>query len=165
MPLDIPLADSDFGALLESTQKTIEQIGLPFLPKEHIHVQKLSFGDDLPLPYCTICPRPEIVDWKAGPTQYDDIIYGVMVAFVAAGNLVRTTETLGTQLYWRERAFDEFLNRDGTNLKGGVNLRDGHHLTHCYAEAGDPHIEPAARKMYDAQYWLLRFKVRRLRPT
>ena len=163
---DYSLEDTVYGTILVKAKERIVAASLPSIATGRVQIRKLAWpdapdttGDDALLPPCIIVsPRPEIVNWRDGTNERDDVVYAFMVSMVLANGRDLTTKGIGLQLAWRQTIRRLFHNKSLNTWS--LTLPTGCSFTQSYVESGDQFIEQPKRMQYDAQYWLVRVKVR-----
>lgn len=162
IPFDMPLSDSVEGIVLQCVERRLKSLNLPGITPERVLVQSLAWmpnPDDVPPPYVIISPAPESTPWDDGTNERDEVVFGVIVSLVLANqrNMVRG---MGLQLYWRERIRRAFQNKTIAALADYLAFTDSSALIRTSVESGDKFIEAAKRDQRDAQYYVIRFRVR-----
>ena len=158
---DFPLANSVEGRILEAVKARLGTTDLPGIPAAKIVVQAFGWVPDeavLPPPYIVVSPVPETTPWNDGTNERDDTLFGALISVVLA-NAREMTRGLGLQLYWRERIRLKFQNKS-PNTFTELTMPTGWFLLHVWIESGDKFIEAAKRDQRDAQYFIVRFRVR-----
>ena len=156
---DFSLENSVAGTLLMRAQERLQTLNLPGIERDRIVIRKLPWQtDDVPPPYITVSPPPPTTTWSEGTNEMDSPVYGAMIAMVLANGEV-TTKGMGLQLYWRERVYKAFNNHSPATWTA-VTLPTGNFFVHSWIESGDQFIELAKRMQYDAQYLMLRVRVK-----
>jgi len=158
---DHSLEETVFGRILLRTKERIQALGLISIEPDHIQVRKLAWVDEVELapPYIIVSPRAEITNWPDGTNEQDETQYAVLISMVLANSRDLTTKGMGLQLSWREAIRRSFQNKSIVSWPEMV-LPSNCFFIQSYVESGDQFIEPAKRMQYDAQYWLVRFRVR-----
>lgn len=165
VPADIALTESAEGCVLLAVAARIKQLNLTGIAPEKVLIQSLAWmpdPNDTPPPYVLVSPAPETTPWDEGTNERDDVVFGVVVSIVLA-NQRNVTRALGLQLYWRERIRRAFQNKTIADLSEYLTFTDTTALLRTSVESGDKFIEAAKRDMRDAQYYLIRFRVREAR--
>ena len=161
IPWDMPLASSAEGLILEATRNRLRGLGLPGIQQERIVIQSLAWMPDpveFPPPYVIISPAPETTPWQEG-TNERDVAYFAAVISVVLANARDLTRGMGLQLYWRERIRRKFQCKSIATFTE-LTFTDNTQLIQTIIESGDKFIEAAKRDQRDAQYYVVRFKVR-----
>lgn len=161
IPWDMGLSESVEGRILEAVRQRLLTVDLPGIGQEKFVVQNIQWQPDevtLPPPYVIVSPAPETTPWQEGANETDDTTFAVLVSVVVA-NTRELTRGLGLQLYWRQNIRRKFLATSIARFTQ-LGLPDGVFLTHGWVESGDKFIEAAKRDMRDAQYFMLRFRVK-----
>lgn len=161
LPIDFPLSASVEGLILEAVAARVVGLGLPGVPYERVLIQSLAWmpnPDDVPPPYVIISPAPETTPWNEGANERDVVYFGIVITVVVA-NQRNVTQGLGLQLYWRQALRRGFQNKSIATFTE-LTFTDSTTLERCSIESGDKFIEAAKRDMRDAQYYLVRCKVR-----
>lgn len=164
IPLDMPLSNSVEGLVLAAVQNRLRALALPGIPQERIIVQQLAWMPDpvqYPPPYIVVSPAPETTPWNEGTNEKDVVVFGVVVSVVLA-NQRNMERGMGLQLYWRERIRRKFQNKSQATFTE-LTFTDSTILERTSVESGDKFIEAAKRDMRDAQYYLIRCRVREAR--
>jgi hypothetical protein len=159
LDLNFTLEHSVAGTILQRTQERLGVLDLPGIERSRIVIRKLPWQtDDVPPPYITVSPPPPATTWQEGTNELDSPVYAAMIAIVLASGEI-STKGMGLQLYWRERIYRAFNNRSPVSWPELV-LPTGAHFLHAWVESGDQFIDLAKRAQYDAQYLLLRVRVK-----
>lgn len=161
LPL-IALSKSVQGKLIEAVVTVGKALQLEGLADDRWFIRKQLWDVHLKdlTPCVIVAPAAKGIDWNAGAAEEDEISYGVAAAFITAGNLILTPETMGVQLVWTETFTSRFLNHrdyfgtDGTQVLPGkwVNRTN-------VVPPSETFMEQAMRMRWDAQYMILRFVV------
>lgn len=158
---DMPLSDSTEGRILVAVQQRLFTTSLPGISNDRILIQSIGYQPDpavTPPPYIIISPAPEATPALDGTNETDDTHFAVFVTVVLA-NERDVTRYMGTQLYWRQNIRRKLRSLSIARFTE-LTLEAGTFLTHGWIESGDKFIDAAKRDQRDAQYFLLRLKVK-----
>lgn len=161
VPLDMDLESSNEGIVLRAVQNRIKNQPLTGIPSERVLVQSLAWMPDpnlVPPPYVIVSPAPETTPWNEGTNERDTVYFGIVVTVVLA-NQRNMEKGMGLQLYWRQILRRAFQNKSIATFTE-LQFNDSTTLERTAIESGDKFIEAAKRDQRDAQYYLIRCKVR-----
>jgi hypothetical protein len=166
IPWDFPLAQSVEGRLLEAVANRLRSMGLEGIEDDRIEVRSLAWiadPEELPTPCVIVSPAPEGTPWQEGSNETDRANFAAFISVVLA-NSRNVQRGLGLQLYWREQIRRKFQNlHPGTFTE--YTQTDDAQFIHGHVESGDKFIEAAKRDQRDAQYFLVRMRVKEPRAT
>lgn len=170
MPDVIPemaLSETIEGRLLEATVARIQALNLPGISPSRVVIQKLAWLGEPSTPdtpCVVVVPLPETTSWQEGTNEKDRPQFAMLVAIVLANARDVTTRGMGLQLYWRQQLRQSFQNLSQgrfTDLKADALATDfGANYCGCSVDSGDKFIEAAKRDQRDAQYFVIRHKVK-----
>jgi hypothetical protein len=158
---DIALSESTEGRILQAVVDRLKVTSRPGIPPERIVIQSLGWVPDeatLPPPYIIVTPSPEATPPLDGTNETDDTQFAVFITVVLA-NARELLRYVGTQLLWRQNIRRKMRSLSIARF-GQLSLESGTFFTHGWIESGDKFIEAAKRDQRDAQYFLVRFKVK-----
>lgn len=150
------------GLILLRTVDRLKTVELAGIEKDRIAPCKVPWMADpqLPEPPCVlVSPAPEATPWDDGTNESDDVTFATFITIVLANQRNVNTKGLGIQLQWRQNIRRKFQNKVIRSWPDLV-LPEGNKFIHAWIESGDKFIESALRMQRDAQYYLLRVKVR-----
>lgn len=160
IPWDFPLASSVEGRLLSAVVDRLKTCNLPGIPKDRIIIQSIGWQPDpneVPPPYIIVSPADEETPWDAGSNERDETIFAVVIAGVLA-NAREMKRGTGLQLFWRQSIRRKFQNLSSRFTE--LTMPDNCTLKQTWIQNGRKFLEAAKKDGRDAQYFLLRCRVR-----
>jgi hypothetical protein len=160
---DYSLSNTVEGRLLEAVQNRIKAMALKCISPDSVVIQKLPWVVDdskLPYPCVIITPAPESTDWQAGTNETEEPQFGILITIVLASDRQVGTRGMGLQLEWRQVLRRWFQNLNSSRFSELAAFTDGAMYINGTVESGDKFIEVAKRNQRDAQYFLMRFRVK-----
>jgi hypothetical protein len=155
--------DSNEGLILQAVHARLLVIALPQINAGNVVVRSLPWDTDLQPPYVIVSPAPESAQWDQGTNEKDRIILGSMISIVVANDRNLSTTNMAISLFWRQRVRRGFQNVGKATFN--PTLLTGCFHEHTYVESGEKFIDTAKRMNYDAQYLLVRTKIKESRET
>jgi len=156
--LEVPLEQSRWGSCLKKSKELIDGLKLAGVNlvalRDEVGIQGLS------LPAIVLAPYGRRLDPNAGPMGQDEFDLGIVVAVVAASERDVTSRYLGWRLSTIERIEDKFLN-----THHDAQLPTGGCVRRVTTEPGDEFMEGAIDNNLDASFLVVRWIIRRARPT
>lgn len=145
-------SDTNYGTLLYDAHQKILGLSLYNITSANTVVRKVPWDLNLATPSCIVSPTGETQ--IPGTNGEDDVEYGVMVTLCTRTNRDPDLH-IYRELKWRQDVRQAFHNKiDWCSLPS---------LILCTVEPGDALIPEAFRINYDAQYLLLRCRIREVR--
>lgn len=157
------MTDSNEGLILTAIHTRIVALALPQINAANVVIRSLPWDSELSPPYVIVSPAPEAAQWDQGTNEKDRIIFGSMVSIVVANTRDLSTTNMAISLFWRQRIRRCFQNVGKATFN--PTLLTGCFHEHTYVESGEKFIDTAKRMNYDAQYLLIRTKIKESRET
>lgn len=156
-----PLASSNQGAILEAVQARIQGLTLKHIPPERVVIRATSWDANLLYPYVIVRPAPEILNPNDASNEYNTCTYATIVSLVAANvpEAGGPNTLFGLPLFWREQVRLAFQNKSHNVWNSTILPLPGSRINRSYVMDGEPFIDEAKRRGFDAQYLGVRFHV------
>ena len=150
----VDLRESVHGQLLDNALLAIKAIPLNGLDNDRVLLRKYLWNSavTIPAPFCIVAPAYVNVDFSSGPVGADEVVHGIAIAIVAAGNRDSTDLTLPILLLWEETIRQTFNRQRAWSIE----LSSGNCIKNCQVVSPSSiFMEAAALVGWDAQYTIL----------
>ena len=169
MPVDpsaTALTASVTGVLALAAQARVQALALTGIDSDKVVIRAVSWDANLKPPYVIIRPAPEIINPDWGSTDGNDLEFAFIISLILANPETGLTE-IGLPLLWRDSIRWDMQNKGNATWQfggvGGTFPRTGNNFLRSKIVDGEPFIEEAQKRGYNAQYLALRMYARESR--